>query len=132
MKVKIHVSFETSVVWNSSHFRSRCWRVAGLVDDQECSILGSLKHYFLDSYETYEKKFLRSLTDVKSWNKKKSLLVCNNGTFLFLLQIGGHMSKEGGVSNELFFLVYLFVYFLVWTKVHSIFTFFLNFALSRP
>lgn len=70
-----------------------------------------------------KKKFLRSLTDVKSWNKKKSLLVCNNGTFLFLLQIGGHMSKEGGVSNELFFLVYLFVYFLVRTKVPSIFTF---------
>lgn len=70
-----------------------------------------------------KKKFLRSLTDVKSWNKKKSLLVCNNGTFLFLFQIGGHMSKEGGVSNELFFLVYLFVYFLVRTKVPSIFTF---------
>lgn len=50
--------------------------------------------------------------------------MCNNGTFLFLLQIGGHMSKEGGgVSNELFFLVYLFVYFLVRTKVPSIFTF---------
>lgn len=58
-----------------------------------------------------KKKFLRSLTDVKSWNKKKSLLVCNNGTFLFLLQIGGHMSKEGGgVSNELFFKsIYLYI-----------------------
>lgn len=33
------------------------------------------------------------------------------------------MSKEGGVSNELFFLVYLFVYFLVRSKVPSIFTF---------
>lgn len=50
-----------------------------------------------------KKKFLRSLTDVKSWNKKKSLLVCNNGTFLFLLQIGGHMSKEGGCQMSYFF-----------------------------
>lgn len=71
-----------------------------------------------------KKKFLRSLTDVKSWNKKKSLLVCNNGTFLFLLQIGGHMSKEGGGGVKwAIFLVYLFVYFLVRTKVPSIFTF---------
>lgn len=50
-----------------------------------------------------KKKFLRSLTDVKSWNKKKSLLVCNNGTFLFLLQIGGHMSKEGGGCQMSYF-----------------------------
>lgn len=59
-----------------------------------------------------KKKFLRSLTDVKSWNKKKSLLVCNNGTFLFLLQIGGHMSKEGGggVKWAIFFSLFICIF----------------------
>lgn len=58
-----------------------------------------------------KKKFLRSLTDVKSWIKKKSLLVCNNGTFLFLLQIGGHMSKEGGgVKWAIFFSLFICIF----------------------
>lgn len=36
--------------------------------------------------------------------------MCNNGTFLFLLQIGGHMSKEGGGCQMSYFFKSIYLY----------------------